>query len=136
APQKYVIGQVLYDQATDTSKVTIRDSRHPLEGKEIRENHSAGMYVTNLGLTWNDRVSFVLTEKLQIKRIEFLGVADKQEMESEIDAEEQFDLDFTLMAGALARLLAQLREVLGARAGPPAAAQGRGARRQTTPAPD
>ncbi|MDY0065405.1 MAG: recombination-associated protein RdgC [Steroidobacteraceae bacterium] len=122
APQKFVIDQDLELQAADKSKATIRYSRHPLEGKEIRAHLSAGMYVTKLGLTWNDRVSFVLTEKLQIKRIEFLGVADKQEMESEIDAEEQFDLDFTLMAGELARLLAQLSEVLGARAAQQAAA--------------
>ena len=32
------------------------------------------MYATRLGLTWNDRISFVLTEKLQVKRVEFLAI--------------------------------------------------------------
>ena len=32
------------------------------------------MYATRLGLTWNDRISFVLTEKLLIKRVEFLDI--------------------------------------------------------------
>lgn len=123
APMQFTIEQELELQAADKGKPIIRYTRHPLDGKEIRTHISAGMYVTRLGLTWRDRISFVLTEKLQIKRIEFLAISkDQPDGESEIDAADQFDLDFTLMTGELARMLADLSEALGGQAAPQAAA--------------
>lgn len=78
---------------------------------------AAGKYPTRLGLTWNDRVSFVLTEKLQVKRLEFLEMGKDAEGD-DVDPAEQFDIDFAVMAGELAALLKDLTAVLGtARAG-------------------
>jgi recombination associated protein RdgC len=117
APSRFIIDEDLELQAIDQSKATVRYSRHTLEGKEIRAHLSAGKYVTRLGLTWNDRVSFVLTDKLQVKRLEFLNIAkDSSEGESALSKDEQFDIDFTLMAGELTQLLADLTEVLGGEA--------------------
>lgn len=117
APMRFTIDQELELQAADKSKATIRYVHHPLEGKEIRAHITAGMYVTRLGLTWHDRIAFVLTEKLEIKKLEFLAIGkDASDGESEIDAAEQFELDFTLMTGELARLLTELSEVLGVQA--------------------
>jgi recombination associated protein RdgC len=101
-------------QAVDLSKATVRYSRHTLDGKEIRAHLSAGKYVTKLGLTWNDRVSFVLTDKLQIKRLDFLNISKEPgDGESDMSSDEQFDIDFTLMAGELSQLLADLTAALG-----------------------
>lgn len=123
APLQFSIDQELELRAADKSPTAIRYSNFPLEGKEIRAHIQAGMYATRLGLTWRDRVAFVLTEKLQVKKLEFLGVSeDKPEEGAQIDPQEQFDLDFTLMAGELARLLADLSEALGGQAAPQAAA--------------
>jgi recombination associated protein RdgC len=114
APLRFVLDQDLELQAVDQSKATVRYVRHPLEGKEIQQHLNSGKYVTRLGLTWADRVSFVLTEKLEIKRLQFLGVEkEKQEGAAEIAPEEQFDMDFTLMAGELAKMLADLTQALG-----------------------
>ena len=66
-----------------------------------------------LGLTWNDKISFVLTEHLQIKRLVLLNVIN-QEAAAEIDNEkEQFELDFALMTGELALMIDNLIEALG-----------------------
>jgi recombination associated protein RdgC len=114
APLTFTIDDDLELQAADQSKPTIRYVRHPLDGKEIRAQISAGMYVTRLGLTWKDRVAFVLSEKLHVKRLEFLLIdKDKPEEGSSISPEEQFDIDFTLMTGELAQLLADLAAALG-----------------------
>jgi len=113
APLRFMIDQDLELQAADKTKATVRYVRHPLEGKEIQAHISGGKYATRLGLTWNDRISFVLTEKLQIKRLQFLNISkDKAEGESQ-SAEEQFDIDFMLMSGELTQLLADLSEALG-----------------------
>lgn len=114
APRRFTIDSDLELQSADGSKATIRYSRHPLEGKEIQAHLSTGKHATRLGLTWNDRLSFVLTQKLQIKRIEFLEMStDHTEGATELDAAEQFDIDFTVMAGELAKLLDDIAEALG-----------------------
>ena len=113
APGRFRIDQDLELQSADKSKAMIRYTRHPLEGPEIRSHLSTGKYPTRLGLTWNDRVAFVLTEKLQIKRLEFLEMSREAAAESEIEAAEQFDIDFTVMCGELAKLLEELVQSLG-----------------------
>ncbi|HEU4652915.1 MAG TPA: recombination-associated protein RdgC [Steroidobacteraceae bacterium] len=114
APLRFVIDQDLELQAVDQSKASIRYARHTLDGKEIKAYLSAGMYVSRLGLTWNDRISFVLTEKLQVKRVEFVGISNsKSDEQSALPPEEQFDIDFALMCGELSKLLSDLVEALG-----------------------
>ena len=71
------------------------------------------MYPTRLGLTWNDRIAFVLNEKMQIKRLEFLEMSKDNADGDEIDEAEQFDIDFTVMAGELAKLLDDVVAALG-----------------------
>jgi recombination associated protein RdgC len=90
----------------------IRYVHHDLDGEEIRRHIAAGKVVTKLGLTWNDRITFVLNDKLQIKRLGFLDVLKEQEQSAD-NADEQFDLDFALMAGELARLFDDLVGALG-----------------------
>jgi len=118
APGNFGIDQDLELRAADASKATVRYTRHNLEGKEIREHLGAGKTVVRLGLTWNDKVSFVLTETLQVKRVTFLDIL-RRESDAEVqDAEEQFEIDFALMSGELALLLADLVKALGGEKAP------------------
>jgi len=113
APLRFTIDQDLELQAADQTKATIRYTRYPLEAREVRQHLTTGMYATRLGLTWNDRISFVLTDKLQVKRVEFLAIdkapaqGDSQQ-DGALAAQEQFEIDFMLMAGELNQLLADL----------------------------
>jgi recombination associated protein RdgC len=72
-----------------------------------------GKHPTRLGLTWSDRVSFVLTDKMQVKRLEFLDMTKDTADGGDVDAAEQFDIDFAVMAGELAKLLDDLGQALG-----------------------
>jgi recombination associated protein RdgC len=90
----------------------VRYVRHALEGEEIQQHIAAGKTATKLGLTWNDRISFVLSEQLQLKRLAFLDIL-KENTEQADNADEQFDLDFTLMTGEAAKLLADVVAALG-----------------------
>jgi len=83
---------------------------------EIRTHLSAGKYPTRLGLTWSDRIAFVLTDKLQVKRLEFLQMNKDATDGEEVDPAEQFDIDFAVMAGELASLLEDLTGALGTEA--------------------
>lgn len=107
------IDQDLELRAADAGKATVRYARHGLEGKDIRDHIAAGKQAVRLGLTWNDRVSFVLTEQLHVKRLQFLEILRRESSEEIEDEDERFDIDFALMTGELSRMLADLVQALG-----------------------
>jgi recombination associated protein RdgC len=117
APAPFGIDQDLELQTADPTKATVRYVRHALDGKEIKTHLAGGKYPTRLGLTWNGRISFVLTEKLQVKRVEFLEMTKDAADGGELDKAEQFDVDFAVMAGEFAKLLDDLVQVLGGEVG-------------------
>jgi recombination associated protein RdgC len=55
----------------------------------------------------------VLTEQLQIKRLEFLDIIKEESTTLADTADELFELDFTLMTGELAKMLVDLTDALG-----------------------
>ncbi len=111
APGGFTIDQDL--EMRSAEKATVRYVKHTLEGEEIRQHIAAGKIVTRLALTWGERISFLLNENLQIKRLGFLDIL-KEEADGQAENEdERFDIDFTLMTGEVARLLDDLLEALG-----------------------
>lgn len=102
--------------APGEDKATVRYVRHPLESQEIRGHIEDGKQVTKLALTWNDRISFVLHENLQLKRLAFLDILKEQSEQNAEAADEQFDADFAIMTGELARFLPDLIAALGGEA--------------------
>ena len=116
APADFTVDRDCELRSPLEEKATVRYVRHPLDGTEIREHIVAGKVPTRLALTWKDRLSFVLTDKLEIKRLAFLDII-KEEAETQAEtAAEQFDADFTLMTGELARFLPDLVAALGGEA--------------------
>lgn len=92
----------------------VRYVRHSLEGEEIREHIAAGKQVSKLALTFDDKVSFLLTDKFEIKRIQPLDTLTENTEHADVTTrEEQFDADFALMAGELRRLIPALLDALG-----------------------
>lgn len=115
APGKFRIEEDLELRSNDDSKSSVRYTRHPLEGKEVQKHISSGKSPTRLGLSWSDRLSFVLNAEGQIKRVQFLDMT-KDRAESPTDAAEQFDIEFALMTGEIGRMLDDLIEQLGGEA--------------------
>ncbi|MDA0188923.1 MAG: recombination-associated protein RdgC [Proteobacteria bacterium] len=111
APAGFTLDQDLELRSAEDAKV--RYVKHALEGEEIRRHIADGKTATRLAMTWSDRVSFVLTEDLQLKRLAFLDLLKEQNENQSDDADERFDLDFALMAGELARLFDDLLAALG-----------------------
>ena len=65
-------------------------------------------------MTFDDRVSFVLTERMELKRIDLLDVVrDSVRADEHEDAQALFDAEFALMAGELLRLLYATVAALG-----------------------
>ncbi len=113
APAGFTIDRELELRATGDSRASVRYANHALEGEEIPAHIQSGKRAIRLGLTWNSRISFVLNEQLQIKKLQFLDILKEETAAQAESAEELFKLDFTLMTGELAKMLNDLTEALG-----------------------
>lgn len=118
APLRFSLDSDLEMQSPGADRATVRYARHALDGKDIQVHLEQGKIVTRLGLTWADKISFVLTSKLELKKIAFLEMEEgaQEDDGAQSTLEEQFDADMVLMTGELAELLAELSEALGEKA--------------------
>jgi recombination associated protein RdgC len=114
APKGFTIDQDTELRSKAESKATVRYVRHALDPKEIASHIASGKQCTKLALTWADKVSFVLTENLTLKRVQALEVLTEQAGAQ--DEDERLDGDFALMCGELNQLFAELVVSLGGEA--------------------
>lgn len=95
-------------KANDESKAVVKYGRHPLDISEIQEHIKQGKLPTKLALTWGDRVSFVLTDALQLRKLTFLGAVFEGE-----HLDDRFDADVVIATSELSKLILDLIAALG-----------------------
>ena len=96
-------------KAADESKSVVRYARHPLDIEEVQAHIQAGKLPTKLAMSWDDRVSFVLTEGLQLKKIAFQDTV----FEGQAQDDAGFDADVAIATGELCKLIPDLILALG-----------------------
>lgn len=96
--------------AEKTTKAKVKYTQHGLDGQDLQLHIEQGKQCTELALTWNERVSFVMTEKAQFKKIKALDILEEQEANEDMD---QFNSDFALMTGELSKLIGDLIAAFG-----------------------
>ncbi|MEO7547414.1 MAG: recombination-associated protein RdgC, partial [Ramlibacter sp.] len=104
APYHFTVDRDCELKTPDENKSTVRYARHTLEIDEVAQHIAEGKLPTQLALTWNDRVSFVLTETAQLRKLKLLdvvmdGVADKGKDDG------GFDADAAIFTGELSGLI-------------------------------
>lgn len=99
-------------KSSDDTKAVVRYARHALDIEEIQGHITAGKVPTKLALTWDDRVSLMLTEGMQIKKIAFLDVV----LDEKSADDGGFDTDVAIATGELSRLIPDLLDALGGEA--------------------
>jgi len=112
APSGFTIDQDAELRAVSDDSIAVRYMHHDLAGEEIRDHIAAGKQANKLALTFDDRISFILTDKFEIKRVQPLDTLIKAEGDAKT-REEQFDSDFALMTGELGKLFPALLDALG-----------------------
>jgi recombination associated protein RdgC len=85
-----------------------------LAGDEVQQYLNAGWQVTRLLLQWAERISFVLSDDLSVKRLRFLDLVmdEASDVETEDEAA-RFDADFALMSMELSRFIPALCASMG-----------------------
>jgi len=100
---------VLKSDAEDGA--TVKFSKHNLMIDEVDRHIREGKLPTQLALSWDGKVSFVLTEAMTLKKVQYLdGVMDESGTDQN---EDRFDADVTLATGLLGPLLDDLIYALG-----------------------
>jgi len=117
APVGFTVDRDCELKMPDDQKSTVRYSRHVLEIAEVAEHIAAGKVPTQLAMTWNERVSFVLTDMAQVKKIKLLDVVLDGVQENGKD-DDGFDTDAAIVTGELSALLPDLLEALGGELSP------------------
>ena len=109
----YVLDECeLRDTAEDGG--IVRCKRQDLTGEEIQLHLSTGKVVTQLALAWQDKLSFILDDKMVIKRLKFEDLLQEQaEQDGGDEAAQQFDASFLLMMMTFTEFLPVLFEALG-----------------------
>ena len=111
SPSAFSVDRECELKSADAMKSVVRYSRHALDIEEVRQHIAAGKVPTKLALTWQGRVSFLLTETMQIKKITFLdGVFEGA---GKVGKDEAFDADGAIVTGELGRLIPDLIDALG-----------------------
>lgn len=99
-------------KASDESKSVVRYAKHPLDIDEVRQHIANGKRPTRLAMTWDDRVSFELTEGMQLRKIVFLEGTDGTSAIQDAK-EDNFDADAAIATGELGQLVPDLLDALG-----------------------
>jgi recombination associated protein RdgC len=108
APAGFTVDRECELKAVDDSKAVVKYGHHPLDIDEVKAHVMQGKVPTKLALTFNDRVSFVLTDNLILKKLTFLNATAVLS-----NQEDAFDADVVLLAGELIPLYTSLLASLG-----------------------
>ena len=115
APAGFTVDMDTELRATGESKAAVRYVKHSLDPEDVGRHIAAGKQCIRLAMTWNSRISFVLTESLAIKSVRPLDVIKEGEAITYSD-DERFDNDIVLMTGELSKMLTDVVEALGGEA--------------------
>ena len=107
-PEGFTVDRECELKSQDEDKSVVRYANHPLDIQEVQDHIKAGLQPTRLALTWDGRVSFTLTQQLQVKGVRFLNSV----FESQQADEGGFDADMAIATGELGKLIPDLVKAL------------------------
>lgn len=109
APSGFSIDRETVLKAADESKAVVKYDRHPLDIDEVKQHVEHGKLPVQIAMTWDDRVSFVLNDGLELKKIELLDAV----MDDKSQDDAGFDTDVAIATGELRKLIPDLVLALG-----------------------
>jgi recombination associated protein RdgC len=101
---------ILHDLNEETA--SIRCQKQDLLSDDIQACVSEGRFVGELGIHWQEQISFVVHKEFSLRKIKFADVIKEQAKENYTENfQEEFDANFTLMTLTLRQLLREIMSV-------------------------
>lgn len=108
-PAPFSLGEECELRSQGDEKSIAVFKRHELTAAAVQANFASGKVVSKLGLVWADKISFVLTHELQVRKVRFLDVLEDTLHDADPQSHaERLDIEFALMTGEVSQLLADL----------------------------
>ena len=101
APANFSVDRECELESGDENEAVVKYARHMLDIEEVRQHIDAGKVPTKLAMTWDDRISFVLTESGQIEKISFLDVVFEGAAPSKSRDDDPFDANAAIATGEM-----------------------------------
>ena len=112
APAGFDIGKECELKAADESQECVRYTHHPLLTEEVLAHIATGKQPTRLALDWDGRVSFVLTDSMQLKKLAFADSVLEQS-KAQGQRADDFDGDVLMLTSEIGPLINDLVDALG-----------------------
>lgn len=110
-PQDLTVERETVLKSTGEDKAIVKFTKHHLANEDVRKHVLQGKLPSQLALSWDGKASFLLTEFLTLKKIQFLdGVLDASGTDKH---EDRFDADVALATGMLRPMITCLVDALG-----------------------
>ena len=100
-------------RGTGDVAATVRIAKQDLTEEEVINHVKTGKVVTQLGLVWQERIRFILTDQLSLKRIQYLDVLQDEASEQGEDLVSLTTASQIIMTENLGALLDELVSHLG-----------------------
>lgn len=111
-PEGFAIGRACELKSCDESQAKVRYTNHPLMTDEVLTHIAQGKLPTSLAMEFDDRVGFVLTDGLQLKKISFGDEVLEQQKQNGVNPGE-FDGSMAIVIGEFRPLIASLVSAMG-----------------------
>lgn len=112
APAGFDIGKECELKAADESQECVRYTHHPLLTEEVLAHIATGKHPTRLALDWDGRVSFVLTDSMQLKKLVFADSVLEQS-KAQGQRADDFDGNVLMLTSEIGPLINDLVVALG-----------------------
>lgn len=109
APVGFSVDRECELKAADESKAVVRYTRHTLDIEAVRNHVKRGLLPTRLSMTYDDRVSFVLKDSLNLSKIEIL---EEVMLSKQAEDGDSFATNFAIATGELQKMIPALLEAL------------------------
>lgn len=112
APAGFDIGKECELKSADETQAVVRYARHPLLTEEVLAHIATGKQPTSLALDWDGRVSFVMTDSLQLKKLVFADSVLEQS-KAQGQRADDFDGNVLMLTAEIGPLISDLVDALG-----------------------
>ena len=113
APANFCLGSECELKALDETRASVRYARHTLETAEIIQHIASGKRPTRVELAHKSGLSFVLTDKLHLRKVSTDVELIHQKNASVEERKDALDTDFTIKSAAICETVADLLAELG-----------------------
>lgn len=113
APGGFELDDIAELRAQGEEGAIVRVKRQDLTADEMQRHLQGGKQAHQLGLVWRERIRFVLTDTLQLKRLQFLDVLQEEASQAGDDPATLAEATLLLMSAELRELVTELVESLG-----------------------